>query len=360
VKYKHDIENVKEKFNYFWGNEYAGRALVSITAPKEPGMNISMFENSDTQMHQRPEDLKAYWENPETIFNNNIKRIENTCYVGEAIPIIFQNFGTSGHCNYIGAKPVYGNDTIWFNKVYENIEDIPKKRDEKTFNKHLELSKYLAKNSNDQYFLGMPDNTGTIDAIAHVFDSSKLLLEMYENPEGVIKAILKVNKIWKETSEEFYKISENINNGGAHAWMHLLAPGRLQHMQCDLSVMISPEMYENFVMPELEKQMEWIEYPVYHFDGIEQQRHLDCLLSLSKLKAIQWTEVAGQPSPSHFIPIIKKIQDAGKRLIVMCQKEDIIPLLQNLSATGLYLHVSANNPEEAKDILQLVENHSRR
>ncbi len=45
-----------------------------------------------------------------------------------------------------------------------------------------------------------------------------------------------------------------------------------------MSVMFSPEMYEKFVMPELIGQMEWCEYPIYHFDGAS-RRAPDLLLA---------------------------------------------------------------------------------
>jgi len=92
-------------------------------------------------------------------------------------------------------------------------------------------------------------------------------------------------------------------DGSVLAWMHLWAPKRLAQMQCDLSVMISPEMFNCFAMPELEELCDFLDYPVYHFDGQEQIRHLDSLLSLKKLRAIQWTPVAGQLPTSNFIPV---------------------------------------------------------
>lgn len=359
MKYKRDIDKVREKFDFFWNNEYAGRALIAVVAPKQPGYNISMFHNDDREMYRRLNDLRDYWENPEVIYKNNIKRLERTYFAGESIPIVFQNYGTSGHCNYIGAIPSYGNDTIWFNKVYDSIENIPASIDEEVLKKHLAIARYMTDHAGDSYFVGMPDHCGTLDAIAHIFGTSELLMEMYENPEGVRKAVTKVNRIWMEANEKFYNISTLQNNGGAHAWMHLLAPGRLQHMQCDLSVMISPDMFAEFVIPELEEQMKWIQYPIYHFDGIEQERHLDHILSLEKLKAIQWTEVAGQPSPANYLPVLQRIQKAGKRLIIMCPPDDIKPLLEGLSAKGLYLHTTAGNPEQAEQLVKIAEKYSK-
>ena len=83
-------------------------------------------------------------------------------------------------------------------------------------------------------------------------------------------------------------------------------------MQCDLSVMLSNPMFKEFIMPELQAQCELLEYPLYHFDGIEQLRHLDDLLSIPNLKTIQRTQVAGQGPVTDYIPALQKIQAAEK------------------------------------------------
>jgi len=66
----------------------------------------------------------------------------------------------------------------------------------------------------------------------------------------------------------------------------LFWPRRMGQMQCDLSVMISPEMFNRFAMPELEELCGFLDVPVYHFDGQEPIRRLDSLLSLQNLRAI--------------------------------------------------------------------------
>ena len=141
-------------------------------------------------------------------------------------------------------------------------------------------------------------------------------------------------------------------------WMDTWAPGRSAQMQCDMSVMFSPELYQKFVIPELKQQMEWEEYPVYHFDGKEQINHLEHLLSLKQLKLIQWTNVDGQESPAHFIPVLKRMQEAGKSILVMTPAEDIPVLMEYLSSKGLYLHTYAPSVDEANAIIRYVEKHT--
>ncbi len=357
LRFKEDIDLVKERMLCFWEHKMADRALISVIAPKAPGLHIDMFHN-EKDLTCDPEALRRYWEDPETIYRNNIKRLENTYLGGETLPLIFQNYGTSGHCNYFGAVPKYGNDTIWFDPVWEDLSRADSAYTEERLKKHLEIAKYLTDRAGEDYLVGMPDSTGTIDALGHLYGPENVLTDMLDAPEKVKHAIQKVNEGWIKTNELFYKISREHNEGGVHAWMHLYAPGRLTHMQCDTSVMFSKAMYEEFVLDELYQQMDWLEYPVYHFDGIEQTRHLDLLLSLTRLKAIQWTHVAGQPSAKHYMPTLQKIQKAGKSLIIMTPAEDIPELLASLSAKGLYLHTEVATVEEAKALVAYTEENS--
>lgn len=358
MRFKPDIDRVRWRMEAFWANEMADRALISVVAPKYPGAHISQFHNPEDLTGQ-PEALRRYWEDPETIYRNNIKRLEDTFLGGESLPAIFQNYGTSGHCNYFGAKPKYGNDTIWFDPTLEDLGDIDDAYTEELLDKHLAIARYLTERAGDDYFVAMPDSTGTIDALGHLYGTENVLMAMMADPDAVTHAIDVVNDGWIKTNEMFYRITEALNGGGCHAWMHLLCPGRVQHLQCDMSVMFSPEMYRQFALPSLEKQMTWCEYPIYHFDGAEQVRHLDMLLSLEKLKGIQWTAVAGQPSAAHYLPVLQRMQKAGKRLIIMAPPEDVRPLLEGLSARGLYIHTEADNPEQAQALVRLCEEYSK-
>lgn len=358
MRYKENIEQVKKRMEAFWNQEMMDRACAAVLAPRKKGANISPFRN-DIDYTGNRQGLVDYWTDPETIYKVNLEKIKNTYYGGEAIPSIFQNYGTSGHCNYYGAKPDYQQDTIWFEPVLESLEEENIVYREEVLKRHLEITRYLTEHAGDDYFVGMPDSTGTLDAISHLYGSQNLLLAFMEEPELVKKAVHKINLGWKDSNEKFYQMTRETCSGSVHSWMQLWAPGRIQHMQVDISVMISSEMYREFALPELQEQIEWIDYPVYHFDGIEQIKHLDYILSLDKLKAIQWTYVAGQPSAGHFIPVLQRIQEAGKSLIVMAPKEDVPVLLENLSADKLYIHCEAEDEEEAKNILKYIEKNSK-
>jgi len=348
MRRKPDFEAVQKRLLAFWEREVLDRACVAVMAPETPSHAPDPDEES----------LAESWTDPKAIHRALLDRLDRTYLGGDALPIAFQNYGTSGHCNYFGAKPIYSRETIWFEPVLDDLADLRYQPD--ILERHLAITEYLVAHAGDEYLVGMPDSCGTLDALAHLYGSEKLLIAMREEPDAVAGAVRAVNDGWTDSNERFYQAAYQINLGGcSHPWMHLWAPGPLQHMQCDLSVMISPEMFERLVVPELEQQMEWLEYPIYHFDGIEQERHLSHLLSLPKLRAIQWTNVDGQGPPRAYMSVLKRIQAAGKNLILMTPAGDVPELLEHLSAAGLYIHCSARTPEEADAVVRHVAKHGK-
>ena len=59
-------------------------------------------------------------------------------------------------------------------------------------------------------------------------------------------------------------------------------------LQCDLSYMISPQMFGRFVLPELAASCRRLGNPAYHLDGPGEIPHVDMLLSIPELRAMQY------------------------------------------------------------------------
>ena len=115
-------------------------------------------------------------------------------------------------------------------------------------------------------------------------------------------------------------------------------------------------MFEEFILPELEETSLVFEHTTYHLDGVEQLRHLDMILSVKGIDNIQWTRVAGQPKTSASIEALRKIQAAGKGLVLIPARDEIEFLLQNLSPVGLQLIVGwVNSREEAEAIEKMAK-----
>lgn len=352
MRYKQDWEKSKNRLIAFWNHEIIDRCCAAVYAIDRNQMMKNMEDTSKYTAVQNRTD-------PELIIRRRRAEMETTYYGGEAFPQIFVDLGAAGHAGFFkGAKHEITSRTIWFTPSVENVEDLENiEFDENSylFKKTLELAKAYAEDSNGDYMISMPDTSGNADALAHLFGSGKLLQAMLEEPEIISGALKKIEYAYERIIQDMFDIVKKNNEGGSCVgWMSTWAPGKHAQMQSDMSVMISNDMFNEFIMPELTAQCSFLDYPIYHFDGVEQLRHLDSLLSLPDPLAIQWTQVAGQPPCTDYIPQMQKILSAGKNLLIIVQPDQIETLMKNLSSKGLYLITYVQSRDDADDILKTI------
>lgn len=347
-----EFDKIGNNFQSFWNHDDIGRCIVFLSAPKKKIIAEKQFKNYD--------DLVKYWTDGEEILKRYRLQFENTYFLGDSFPLVSLNLGASGHAGYFnGVNYKFDSRTVWFFPVKED-EELYFSKDNFFYKKTTEIAKYLVSEGKGDFIVSMPDIAGNLDALAHLRGSENVLVNMIIDPEKVKSDLLVVQKAWETmTNEVFGIIKENNYGGSSIGWMGTYAKGLHAQLQSDMSVMLSQDNFSEFVFEELNNQANFLEYPIYHFDGIEQERHLDKLLSIKKIRMIQYTCVAGQPSPVEKIDILKRIQKSGKLLLVIVKPEWVKPLLENLSSRGLFLKVEADSPEQADDLYKIVCDYSK-
>lgn len=347
MRYKEDWDKAKARLTAFWHQEIVDRCCAAIY----------VYENGAKAPERivpgTDEERERYWTDPEEIIQRNRKLMENTYYAGEAFPCLFLDLGAGGHAGFFKGEKHYFGDSMWFFPSLQNPDDLEFDENSFLYKKTLELARAFVEDSKGDYMVSMPDDTGNADALSHLMGPDELLPAMIEEPEAVQRALGKIEGAYERIMREVYDIVRDNNEGGSCIqWLSTWAPGLHAQMQCDMSVMISNPMFEEFIMPELRAQCGLLDNALYHFDGVEQIRHLDSLLSIPRLRAIQWTQVAGQePCTEHFAEL-KRIQAAGKSLVILVTPDQIRPILENLSSKGLYLITNANSRDEADRMLR--------
>ena len=343
--YKPDIDKTIERMTAYWQREIVDRCCVAalvmppMLSPDELG--VSCYD---------------YYFNIEVLLKRHEDNIEKTWFGGDAMPSIFPNFGVGAHSLYFGGGIDCRPDTIWFQPFMEDWAGLPEFNPDSCWLKlHYELVEAFSAAAKGRYFTALPDNVGILDALVNMRGPRELLCDLIDYPEEVKLMLKKIWLAYKETTSRFFELANANNMGGTiHYWMYLWAPGTLHQIQSDFSVMISPKMYEEFVLPELEEISAWLDYSVYHLDGQEQIKHLDHILSVRDIDAVQWTSVAGQPKASTFIPVLQRIQRAGKNLVLFPQPSEVETLMQNLSSKGLQLVVYLPDKESGEELVNNV------
>lgn len=123
----------------------------------------------------------------------------------------------------------------------------------------------------------------------------------------------------------------------------------------DFSCLVSEADFEEFIIPELMEEINFLDASIYHLDGPGALRHLDRLLKIEKLKGIQWVYGAGQPTARYWIDILKKIQDTGKLIHISIEPSDLKPLCEALKPEGVYFICNCTSESEAKDMIKFAE-----
>ena len=103
-----------------------------------------------------------------------------------------------------------------------------------------------------------------------------------------------------------------------------------------------------------------LDHTMIHFDGPDGcVRHLPFLLELKNLHGVQWNPSENCVNIRH-LPILKKIQEAGKCLVLNTTPEEIDTLLSELSPKGLLLNINPfvkpfENTDQVDELLKKVE-----
>ena len=354
--YKENWEAAKKRLEALWSNEIIDRCCVAIRAPKNNVKNR-------TGLYIKPaehEELVKYHTDPEYVLSRNIVEFESTYYGGEALPVLNPTWGDSGYAIYFNSNYKYSQRTTWF---FPTIEDWEKDKvvfNEKTAQRHISFVEEIAKNAKGKFLMSAPDYIGGADALINLRGVENTLMDMIDVPEKFLEGLCEIRSAVKKVGSEFFKIINKACEGGsAWAWYDTWAKGSHNLVQCDFSAMISPQMFEELILPDLEENCSLLDCAVYHLDGREQLRHLDMILSVPALKMVQWTNVAGQPSVLEFIPVFKKIQKAGKGLLLFTDMKQAEQLLGELSPEGLYLNAGwAESEDEADRFIKKIEQKS--
>lgn len=349
MEYCKDLEKRLERHSAFWNQEIVDRCLCSVTSVKEGGH----FEHFP--LPSDPKGRQDFWTDGEIILKRNLSWFKNTYYGGDSLPILIHDLGPAGHAGYFkGVTPRFEN-TVWFDSEIKKYEDIIFDPNSFLYKKTIELAELYVQAAKGNFIVSMPDAVGNADVLSHLLTPQTLLLDMMDTPDEIMQSLLYVQNVWEKIYKEVYEIVKSNNYGGSSVgWLGTWAPGILGQLQCDLSVMISPKLFDELILTELQAQANWLDHSIYHLDGWQQIKHLESILSIEELDAIQWTNVAGQPGPLHYIPELKRIQQAGKNLIIHIDPSEIPNLMEHLSSRGLYILTYTESQSEADALENLI------
>ena len=357
TKIKHDLTAAQERVEAWWTGGHADRPVLQITAPRD---GVLPYSGPLT------DDLDAWWTDPGYVLPRLEHRLRSTWFVAEAMPVIYPVATTlvSITNKYLGAPNVYINkDTTWSSPIIANWDEMPPLE----FDEHnrwwqrterlLSAGVEMIRERGYEAFVGLPDLNGPTEVLSGLRDPQRLAMDFYDNPDRIAPALRAVQDAWFEAYRRSSAIAHRL--GGYFCWMDVWSDRPMTDLQSDVSCLISGEMFDHYFLPFIAEQARTIDRTIYHLDGPGAIRHLDSLLAIDELDAIQWVQGAGAGRMSEWIDLLKRIQDGGKLVHAACDPDEVPTLCRSLDPSRLLLVTATADHKSAEALVHEAELASR-
>ena len=327
-----------------------------------------------TCQRSRPFQRPAWWGlmpaipfeiTPEQIAEEIWQNIANTEYFGDSYPAAFMNFGPGDIAGFVGGEVTPAWNTTWFGPGKwegRGLREITPEYDPGNiwFRRVKAVMKTCVEKFAGRAVVSYTDLGGNLDIAAPLRGTQTLLTDTLDDPGAVRELVGIVTKLWiRYFDGEHGIIAEN--GRGFKSWLPMWAPGSTYELQCDFSYMISPAQFDDLVMPDLTACCDHIEYPVFHLDGPGILNHLEALLSIGKLRCIQWFAgdnhaQLGKPS-CKWAEVLDRIRGAGKLVQMHGTFPDFMELAKERPLAGYALDITGGipdgmNPADAMDAIR--------
>ncbi len=347
MKYKPDWPEAQRRLSALWHGERLDRPCLAVMTPQPVASPTLVPE---------PADEEARWLDPSYRIALARSHLESTWWGGEAIPSCLQ---MAGWVNCLNGTPRFAPDTIWFEtRTVDFLQPSPFRHDPANpwtakYRKLL-LALCAAAGRND-FLIGNPTGLPANDLISMHMGTQEFLLALVDQPDWMARAILDGARDRLEAMRDLQAL---IREGhdlwyGNAGWMPFWAPEPYNSIQSDVSCMMSPEMFDRFVLPELdlfggEHGSIW-----YHLDGGDAKQHLPRLLSLPYLRVIQYVPAPFEPpnGPGH-LEMYRQIQAAGRIVHVQVPQENVEPLVRGLDPALLMLQTWCRTRADGERLLE--------
>lgn len=364
--FKEDWDEAKQRLAAWWEDEAPDRPVIQVFAPRS---NPKYASEEDLGFNYDEWSFARNPRNPDAAVRGFRRQCAETYFGGEAYPNLWINLGAGVLGAYLGAEPRFESETVWFGaqrneefgKSWEELRKVEFNADNEWWRITKKITEAASEAFSKYGVVGITDLGGILDVAASLRGPKKLLIDLFRNPEDVKALSSKIIEWWHFCYDELNKIMRR-SMEGTSAWMNIWCPERWYPIQCDFAYMLSPKLFNEFVLPHVEEQCERLDRVIYHLDGPGQIPHLNSLLKVEKLDGIQWVPGAGEElkgddcgSPK-WIPLYRKILEAGKLLVLNVPRDKVMPLLKTLPSKKILIQTFCVSETDAEKLMLEVNN----
>jgi hypothetical protein len=304
-----------------------------------------------------PEERRTRWFDVEHQVGLFERSIEGRTFHGETFPIYWPNLGPNVYAAFYGLELEFGEVTSWSEPVvrhWDDVDCLSLDMEGIYFKKIEELTRHALERCAGKYLVGYTDLHPGIDCAAAWRGMDRLCVDMIDSPERV-QALTRRAIADFEMVYDHFDAMLKAHQQPSSSWMGIPSSGRMHIPSCDFAALISPRLFAEYALPVLQQEVQSMTHNVFHLDGKGVARHLDAILSVPEVHAVQWVQGVGDDQPiMQWVPFIKELQSKGMPVIVDLTSGELDDFMEALPPEGLFLWMATESEQEELALLDKI------
>lgn len=202
----------------------------------------------------------------------------------------------------------------------------------------------------------------TLDALSSLYGlcgSQNLLKALVTSKSMVRQRVREMTRTYLDFYDFFYGFLKDAGYGESAYWFQVFCEGKFEGVRCDFSLMLSLEMFREFIIPEIAQVCDHMDHTLFNMCSVQHARFIDALSEIMSLDGIFWNPEPYLDGVRDFIPTLKRIKSKGMLLEIVCHRvEEAVLAVRELGPDGLYLLFEPRfeSPDQAERALEKIYN----
>jgi CheY-like chemotaxis protein len=313
------------------------------------------FEAADSVWKPEWRSLQDKWFDEEYQLERFLTQVKGKRYQGETFPVFWPNLGPSVFSAFYGCPLEFGEVTSWaVHTLHDYAQPIALDWQSAYMLKLESLTRAALEVCEGKFLVGYTDLHSGLDWLAGLRWMEPVLLDLLDDPAQVKELLRRAGRDFLQVFDHFDALLKAKAQPSV-TWMGIPSFGTMHIPSCDFATMISPRQFREFALPALLEEVKPMTHNVFHVDGKGVARHIEAILEMPNVQAIQWVQGVGMDVPiMQWLPLIRRIQAAGKSVVVDLHKDELEDFIGAMTPEGILLTMASDNEEEEQAILKRV------
>jgi hypothetical protein len=346
---KPDFDQAMDRVYAWYEQQIVDRPPVRFTR------HNAEFESADDIWKGSWRTLQDKWFDEEYQIEKFAALVRGKRYLGETFPVYWPNLGPNVFAALYGCSLEFADVTSWARPSLSDYDQTVALDWQSEYLRKLEsLTRYALEVCHGQFIVGYTDLHPGLDWLAALRGAGPLLLDLVDRPDQLMPFLQICTADFLALFDRFDALLKEAGQVSV-SWMGIPSFEKMHIPSCDFAAMISPRHFTRFALPALLEEVQHMSHNIFHVDGKGVARHLDAILELPNVQAIQWVQGVGDDLPiMQWVPLIKRIQAAGKSVVVDLSPAELEEFIGAVKPEGIFLTMASADETEEQAILKRI------